>query len=495
MFSKLFKNIRTRYFYSGIGATSARFSKELYEQETVRAIIDCIATHTAKAEAMHVVVDKDGRIKEIKRNSHYVKLLNIQPNQLMTGFDLKYKLITQLENYNISMAYIKWTITGKTVVPEYIIPIQFRNFEFFPIESGGYAVQFTDFDGIDYTLNLEDVVILRKFFNNKDVGGDGNEPIYNTLDMIKASDEGLVQALSVSNKVRGLLKQKKAMLSNEDVTKSTQEFKTRFEYAAANGGIVGIDSMEEYTPLNVTPYSANAAQMKEIRGNLLRYWRLSEEILTSNYDEKQWQAFYESVIEPRLIQMGQAFTNACFTPTEKDYGNRIIFNSSVLLNTSMQTKVNIVNAVREIGLFTKNELREMFGYSPVKGGDEAQVSLNYVKATDQTKYQTGDDKQAVSEGPTQVTDEVKASVEATLTDDETISQVSLNGAQIQSLLQIVQSVVNNELGYDSAVVLIVSAFPFDEEIAKKILGDPDKLQSKNENNQEQEDDDGQEKTD
>ena len=88
--------------------------------------------------------------------------------------------------------------------------------------------------------------------------------------------------------------------------------------------------------------------------------------------------------------MGQAFTNVCFTQRERDSGNRIIFNSSVLLNTAMQTKVNILNAAKEIGLFTKNELREMFGYAPVEGGDEAQVSLNYVKATDQSLYQTGE---------------------------------------------------------------------------------------------------------
>jgi phage portal protein BeeE len=110
----------------------------------------------------------------------------------------------------------------------------------------------------------------------------------------------------------------------------------------------------------------------------------------SDYTEAQWQAFYESVVEPRLIQMGQAFTNVCFTQRERDSGNRIIFNSSVLLNTAMQTKVNILNAAKEIGLFTKNELREMFGYAPVEGGDEAQVSLNYVKATDQSLYQTGE---------------------------------------------------------------------------------------------------------
>lgn len=64
------------------------------------------------------------------------------------------------------------------------------------------------------------------------------------------------------------------------------------------------------------------------------------------------------------------------------------------------------------------------------------------------------------------------------TEDETIAKVSLNGAQIQGLLLIVTSVVDSKLDYDAAVELITQAFPFSEETAKIILGDPDKLNGK-----------------
>ncbi|QNU67255.1 phage portal protein [Ruminiclostridium herbifermentans] len=49
-------------------------------------------------------------------------------------------------------------------------------------------------------------------------------------------------------------------------------------------------------------------------------------------------------------------------------------------------------------------------------------------------------------------------------------EIILNGAQISSLLEIVQAVNNNTLTYDSAVALIVYSFPFTEEQAKEILG-------------------------
>jgi len=386
LLDKLFGFVKIRYVYGNSPSRSAPFNKEAYEQDVVRAVIDCIATHAAKAEALHVVLDKDGRVKELKRNSPYVKLLNQKPNPLMTGYDMKYKLIAQLQDKTTAMCYVKWN----GMMPEMMIPIPFNNFEICEVTGGGYAVQFLDYWGVQRALMVEDVVILRKFYNRREVSGDGNEPLLSGLKMLQASNEGLISALTVSNKVRGLIKQKKAMLASADVQKSQDEFAARFQDAAENGGIVGIDAMEEYTPLNVSAWSANAAQMKEVRESILRYWRISESILRSDYTEAQWQSFYESIIEPLLIQMGQAFTNVCFTQTERDHGNRIIFNTSVLMNTAMTTKVSIITASREIGLFTRNELREMFGYSPIEGGDEIEVSLNYVKATDQSKYQTGE---------------------------------------------------------------------------------------------------------
>lgn len=385
LLSKLFKSIKVRYVFGGTSARSAPFSKEAYEHETVRAVIDCIATHAAKASAMHVILDKDDRVKEIKRSSPYVKLLNQRPNPLMTGFDLKYKLITHVESNTTALCYVKWNGT----IPEAMIPIAFQHFEVLSISDGGYAVQFTDYDGTQYTLRIEDVIILRKFFNTRDVSGDGNEPVYNTLDMLKAADEGLKDAVTVANKVRGLLKQKKAMLADTDVAASTAKFTERFNSAAENGGIVGVDSMEDYTPITISPWSANAAQMKDIRSGVLRYFRVCEEILTSNYTEAQGQAFYESVIEPLLIQFGQALTNACFTQRERDSGNRIIFNSASVMSASLPTRINLLRETKETGELSVNERRELIGYPPREGGDDPQVSLNFIKAKDQSKYQTG----------------------------------------------------------------------------------------------------------
>lgn len=375
--------------FSGYSAKSAKWNKDTYEQETVRAIIDCIATHTAKGKALHVVVDENDRIVEIKRQSPYAKLINKKPNPLMSGFDFKYKLITQLEHRTMAAAYVKWAKGQDGVVPEAIIPIDYKQMEICEIVGGGYAIQFEDMEGKLWQLPSEKVIILRKFYNGKDISGDGNGPIYNTLDMIQASDDGFIEALSVSNKVRGLYKHKKAMLDPKDVQNSQEEFSKRFADAAEKGGVVGIDSMEEYTPLNITPFTATSAQMKAVRDNLYTYWRICENVVKSCYSEQEGHAFAESIIEPRWLQMGEAFTNVCFSEREYDDGNRIIFTGGILTGTTYQTRVNIIRETKEIGLLTVNEQRELLGYDPIAGGDIRQVSLNYINADKQDEYQTG----------------------------------------------------------------------------------------------------------
>ena len=44
------------------------------------------------------------------------------------------------------------------------------------------------------------------------------------------------------------------------------------------------------------------------------------------------------------------------------------------------------------GAITVNEIREIFGYEGVEGGDDRLVSLNFTKYSDLTQYQLDDEK-------------------------------------------------------------------------------------------------------
>ena len=58
---------------------------------------------------------------------------------------------------------------------------------------------------------------------------------------------------------------------------------------------------------------------------------------------------------------------------------------------SLKSKIAMVQALQPTGNISTNEARELFGYAGVEGGDKRQVSLNFVDASKQNKYQIGED--------------------------------------------------------------------------------------------------------
>ena len=73
----------------------------------------------------------------------------------------------------------------------------------------------------------------------------------------------------------------------------------------------------------------------------------------------------------------------------------MIFEANRIAYMSTASKVKLANAMIPAGAIKRNEIRELFGYAGLPGteGDEIVVSLNYVKTTDQTKYQTGENEE------------------------------------------------------------------------------------------------------
>lgn len=385
-FTNLMKNLRTRLGgYLGYQVRSAPFDREAWYHDTFRATVDAIASHGAKGQFQAVVINKDGRIEKVIRNDKMARLLNEKPNDVMSGTEFKYRMIANLETKTTAVAYVDWD--GST--PRAVYPVDYTSYEFKKVIGGGYAIEFTDYEGETRALPLECCIIMRKFYNDRLASGDGNMPVYKVLDMSKASDDGFIESLNVSNKVRGLIKQKRAMLDPEDTKKGQEEFTDRFNRAAQNGGIVAVDSMEDFTPLNIAPNAANAAQMKEINNRIFTYLRTPEKIVQNCYSEQEGMAWREGKIEPIWNLFAEAVSAVYFTKHERECGNKMLMTGGVMMGMSVSSIVQILSVTKEVGELTTNERRELLGYPPVEDGDDRQVSLNYIKSKDQSKYQGG----------------------------------------------------------------------------------------------------------
>ena len=141
----------------------------------------------------------------------------------------------------------------------------------------------------------------------------------------------------------------------------------------------------------MTPTIASAEQMKQIDDKVLKAFGINEKIITSSYNENEWNAFYESIIEPIAIQMSLEFTNKLFTATEKNFGNEIIFESNRLQYASNETKINMVRYCGNIMMV--NEQREMFNLAPVEGGDVFMIDQNHEINEDVSDNNTNDNNE------------------------------------------------------------------------------------------------------
>ena len=118
---------------------------------------------------------------------------------------------------------------------------------------------------------------------------------------------------------------------------------------------------------------------------------MNEKILTSSFNEAEWNSFYENVIEPISIQLSLEFTFKLLSERERGFGNKVIFTANRLQYATLQTRMSIGGQLYDRGIITINELRELMYYEPIEDGDVRMVSLNYVKADDQSLYQVGKD--------------------------------------------------------------------------------------------------------
>lgn len=358
----------------------APFNGNTYDDATVRTCIDAIAKNAAKLKPSHIR-RQDGKV--VKTNDSLDGLLSTRPNEYMSAYDFIYKIVTQLYAYNNAFAYVKTDSNGNIVG---IYPLDYGGIEIRDYQGQLYC-RFDFFQAGQITVPYTDLIHLRRYYNRGDIFGEGNErALRSPLNILNTVKQALENAVKNCTKLRGYLKTN-GVMRPEDQQQTLDDFTSRFTTADKGTGVAIVDSKVDYHQLTSDIQTADHSQMSFAREDIYRYFGLSNEIITSSYNEEQWTAFYESVIEPLAIQMSQEFTAKLFTEREQGYGNEIIFQTNRLEYASLKSKVAMAQVLQQTGLLTVNEFREIFGFNALPDGDKRFVSLNYVDSKKQNTYQ------------------------------------------------------------------------------------------------------------
>lgn len=359
----------------GTKATFTPYKGDFHEDPDVLACVDTIARNGAKMHPRHIrnyfsKEENREKLETVKGNLY--KLLAKQPNEIQNAYKFYYQIITDLELYNNSLVYIQRDENLKVVG---LYPLEFSEIKLYEYKDEIW-VKFKFGRSKERFVPYSRCIHLTRFVGKDGLFGGSSQPIIKVLDIKHVLDEGIVNAIKTTQSIKGILKSTKAMLKPEDVKKMRDQFVNDFiDYHRNKSGIGGLDATTDFTPVKIEPQTATEGQIKMFDEKVLKYFGINENIIESKYNEDEWNAFYESVLEPIGLQMSLEFSNKIFTPTEKNFGDEILFESNRLQYASNKTKIELVRYASNI--MTINEQREVFNLAPIENGNVFMIDQNH----------------------------------------------------------------------------------------------------------------------
>lgn len=371
-------------YMNGTMPIYSQYGQNVYASDVVQQAISCIATEISKLQPRHIRIEQD---EQKFVTGPLNRLFKFGPNDLMTTRDFLEKITWMLYlNYNVFL----YPEFGTDDTVKAIWPLQPHTVNFLQDPSGRLFVEMHFRNGTKYTLPYDRVIHWRyRFSVNEFMGGNDNgQPdtagVLQTVVINQELLNGVAKSIRYSMQINGILKTN-SFVDQEEMKAEIARFEKNIE--DSKSAILPIDLKSEYTPIRPDPKVVDPEILAFIDGKILRHYGVSVPVLTGDFNDEQYQAFYEKTLEPLILSLGQCFTKTLFSQRELDFSNEVIFYPSKLLFTNTSKKVAIADILGNRGAMTNNQLLDLFGYPPYPEGNVRLMSLNYVDVKIANQYQ------------------------------------------------------------------------------------------------------------
>lgn len=342
---------------------------KIYQSDIVRASMRPKVKAVGKLIGKHIreTIGKDGKRTLVVNPDAYMRFLLEEPNPHMSGQKFQEKMAAQLILNNNAFALI---VRDQNDYPIEVYPISAVSAEAIYDKYGELFLRFVFRNGKLFAFPYRNIIHLRQDYNENDVFGDPLAPALAPLmEIVTTTDQGIVKAIKNSSVIRWLLKFTSSTRP-EDIEKQTKQFAESFLSLDRGGyGVAGVDTKVEAQQITPNDYVPNAAQMDKTTKRIYALFNTNEKIVTSSYNEDEYNSYFDAEIEPVLLDMRAEYTRKLFTRKERGFGNSIVFEASAWDSASLKTKLNLLQMVDRSAM-TPNEWRLAFNLAPLPGGDE-----------------------------------------------------------------------------------------------------------------------------
>ena len=341
----------------------------IYESEIVRSAIDARARHISKLKIETVGTANPSLQSKLRQG----------PNQWQTWSQFLYRASTILDvNNNCCIVPVfdeRMIITGMfPVLPSMCTLVEY---------DGEIWMRYQFSSGQIGAVEFRKCAVLTKHQYRDDFFGSSNVPLHETMQLIHIQNQGIEEAVKNTSTFRFM-----AQLSNfakpEDLSKERERFTAEnlSTESDAGGFLLFPNTYKDIKQVDVKPYTVDADQMEQIRQNVYNYFGVNEDVLQNKAYGDAWSAFYEGAVEPFAIQFSEAVTKAIFSERERAQGSEVIATSNRLQYMSNADKLNVSSQLLDRGIFSINDVRDIWNLPHVEGGDERIIRGEYYPASD-----------------------------------------------------------------------------------------------------------------
>ena len=226
-------------------------------------------------------------------------------------------------------------------------------------------------------FNYGDIAVWKKDNEDNQYAGGGNysrhadNDLLNALQAHRTITESVAEASKLGCMFDGLLKVNAYGGDAEKTRKIRDAF---FEDIKNNTGKIPVlDQGADYVQIQRQLKMVDGATLKEIKENAFIATGVNIDLLTGKMTPQEKEAFYEIHIAPDAISLEQALSKVFFTRANECI--KLYPHKSQLM--AMSEVISLMQAAGAMGIYTKDEWREMTGHEPLPNGEGATMPRGY----------------------------------------------------------------------------------------------------------------------
>jgi HK97 family phage portal protein len=226
-------------------------------------------------------------------------------------------------------------------------------------------------DGVQRAVQYEQVGHLKRMQYQSKLFGENNDVFKKLAGLYEENLDKSINALEANTAPIRWMGQLNAPITNMDDLREEQRKLAELNMAGNNSGVFLYDGRFTTMQQVMRDFKLMTPDdIKQMETAAYNYWGVSEAVLQNKYTENEWNAFYQSAVEPILDQIGEVLTKMVYSRSQITWrGDAITFTSNRLQYASIKSRMDLGFGACDRGLATYNTILDILNL-PELPGDE-----------------------------------------------------------------------------------------------------------------------------